>query len=102
MIDPPTARITLPPGASTMRHAGKEEKQATPIGIAKSARERLGLVRDVPRHEQARRTTAALRGRNRESIGAFVQGREELAAGLTAPQACIPSKYFYDSLGSRL
>lgn len=90
-----------------MQQAGKEKEQEPPIAIAKSARERIGLVRDTLRHEQARRTTDALRWRNREIIGAEIigalaHGREELIAGLTAPQACIPCKYFYDSLGSQL
>jgi dimethylhistidine N-methyltransferase len=90
-----------------MPQAGKEKKQEPAIAMATSARERIGLVWDTPRHEQARRTTDALRWRNREIIGALAHSREEhsreeLVAGLTAPQACIPSKYFYDSLGSQL
>ncbi len=62
----------------------------------------LELVRENPRREQARRTTDALRFRNREAIAGLWNGREELLAGLNAAQAWIPSKYFYDSLGSKL
>jgi len=72
-----------------------------PATIPHPARERLGLVRET-RHEQARRTTDALRWRNRETVSSLWNGREELLAGLTAPDACIASKYFYDSLGSQL
>jgi dimethylhistidine N-methyltransferase len=59
-------------------------------------------ARETPRPEYARRTTDALRFRNREAVSGLWNGREELAAGLNAPQAWIPSKYFYDSLGSQL
>lgn len=60
------------------------------------------LVRETLRPEHARRTTDALRFRNRVASAGLSNGREELAAGLNAPQAWIPSKYFYDSLGSKL
>jgi dimethylhistidine N-methyltransferase len=62
----------------------------------------LELVRETPQREQARRTTDALRLRNREAIAGLWNGREELLAGLNAPQAWIPAKYFYDALGSQL
>ena len=61
----------------------------------------LELVRKSPRHA-ARRTTDALRWRNRETLAGTWNGREELLAGLNAPEASISSKYFYDSLGSQL
>src|SRR5579859_7108749 len=106
MIDSRTARITIPTGASNMRQEGNTKKQESALSIARAAK-RVGPVREISRHEKARRTTDALRWRNREIIGAEIigalaHGREELIAGLTAPQACIPSKYFYDSLGSQL
>ncbi len=59
-------------------------------------------VPETPRREHARRTTDALRFRNRAVAAGLWNGREELLAGLGAPQAWIPSKYFYDSLGSQL
>jgi dimethylhistidine N-methyltransferase len=40
--------------------------------------------------------------RNRQVLTGSWNGREELLEGLNAPQAWIPSKYFYDSLGSQL
>src|SRR6185436_4128078 len=61
----------------------------------------LELVRKNSRRV-ARRTTDALRWRNRESLADSWKGRKELLAGLTAPQAWIASKYFYDALGSQL
>jgi dimethylhistidine N-methyltransferase len=62
----------------------------------------LELVRETPQREQARRTTDALRLRNRKAIAGLWNGREELLAGLNAPQAWISAKYFYDTLGSQL
>ena len=64
--------------------------------------EHFEFAREIPRHEQARRTTDVLRLRNRAAVVGLWNGREELRAGLNAPQAWIPSKYFYDSLGSQL
>ena len=61
----------------------------------------LELVRNNSR-QAARRTTDALRWRNRENLADSWKGRKELLAGLTAPQAWISSKYFYDALGSQL
>ena len=72
------------------------------IDIGNPDREDFELVREAPRHEQARRTTDALWLRNREAIAGLWNGREALLASLNAPQAWIPSKYFYDSLGSQL
>lgn len=63
---------------------------------------RIETVRESSQPEYARRTTDALRFRNREAVAGMWNGREELLAGLSAPQAWIPSKYFYDSLGSKL
>ncbi len=77
------------------------EKEAG-IAIANPDREHLELVRQPPKRGLARRTTDALRLRSREAIAGLWNGREELLAGLTAPQAWIASKYFYDSLGSQL
>jgi dimethylhistidine N-methyltransferase len=57
---------------------------------------------ETPRRARARRTTDALRFRNREAVPGLWSGRAELLAGLNAPQAWISSKYFYDSLGSQL
>lgn len=54
------------------------------------------------RLEQARRATDALRLRNRRAVTGTWGSREELLSGLNATQARIPSKYFYDSLGSQL
>ena len=61
----------------------------------------LELVRNNSR-QAARRTTDALRWRNRENLADSWKGRKELLAGLTSPQAWISSKYFYDALGSQL
>ena len=61
----------------------------------------LELVRSNS-HRAARRTTDALRWRNRETIADSWLGRKELIAGLTAPHPWISSKYFYDALGSQL
>jgi dimethylhistidine N-methyltransferase len=47
-------------------------------------------VTDVPRHG------------DRRTVQGSDESRNELLAGLTAPQAWISSKYFYDSLGSQL
>ena len=63
---------------------------------------KFGLVRETPRHEKARRTTDVLRLRSRDAVAGLWDGQDELLAGLKAPQAWIPSKYFYDSLGSKL
>ena len=62
----------------------------------------LEPVRETPRREQARRATDALGFRKRGVVAGLWNGIEELLAGLNAPQACIPSKYFYDALGSQL
>ena len=78
------------------------DEKETAIAIANPDIGSFDFVRETPRPEQARRTTDALRFRNREAIAGLWNGREELAAGLNAPQAWIPSKYFYDSLGSQL
>jgi dimethylhistidine N-methyltransferase len=78
------------------------DEKETAIAIANPDIGSFELVRETPRPEHARRTTDALRFRNREAIAGLWNGREELAAGLKAPQAWIPSKYFYDSLGSQL
>ena len=77
-------------------------EKETAIGIADPDIGSFELVRETPRHEQARRTTDALRLRTRKSVAGLWNGREELLAGLSAPQAWIPSKYFYDLLGSQL
>ncbi|HVY04939.1 MAG TPA: L-histidine N(alpha)-methyltransferase [Burkholderiales bacterium] len=60
------------------------------------------LKRDALRRTPGRRTTDALRFRNRELRPEGGSGQIELLAGLSAPQAWIPSKYFYDLLGSQL
>ncbi len=78
------------------------DETETAIAFANPVGDNFELVREIPRHEQARRTTDVLRLRNREAVVGLWNGREELAAGLLAPQAWIPSKYFYDSLGSQL
>lgn len=78
------------------------DEKETAIAIANPDIGSCELVRETPRPEHARRTTDALRFRNREAIAGLWNGREELAAGLKAPQAWIPSKYFYDALGSQL
>ncbi len=78
------------------------EEKETALARAGSEAEQFERVRESPRLVQARRTTDALRFRNREGVARLWQGREELLAGLTAPQAWISSKYFYDSLGSQL
>ncbi len=78
-------------------------KQEDPaIVFTKPDMESIKLVQEKPKNAQARRTTDALRWRNRLNIAQSWNGREELLAGLTAPQAWISSKYFYDSLGSQL
>jgi len=78
------------------------DENKTAIEVADPDRENFELAQEAPRHEQARRTTDALWLRNRQAIAALWNGREALVAGLNAPQAAIPSKYFYDSLGSQL
>lgn len=78
------------------------DEKETAIAIANPDIGSFELVRKTLRPEHARRTTDALRFRNREAIAGLWNGREELAAGLNAPQAWISSKYFYDSLGSQL
>ena len=60
------------------------------------------LISETLQRSQALRTTDALRWRNRQVSARSRQGRDELLAGLNATQAWIPSKYFYDSLGSQL
>lgn len=55
-----------------------------------------------PRPDQARRATDALRLRNRRAVTGPSDSRAALLEGLNAAQARIPSKYFYDSLGSQL
>ena len=60
------------------------------------------LISETLQRRQALRTTDALRWRNRQVSARSWQGRDELIAGLNATQAWIPSKYFYDSLGSQL
>ena len=72
------------------------------IDIANPDRDNFERERETPRHDQARRATDALWLRNREALAGLWNGREALLAGLNAPQAWIPSKYFYDSLGSQL
>lgn len=74
----------------------------TVIPFGKPEMGEFDLVRQTPRHEQARRTTDVLRLRNREAVAGLWNGHEELLEGLNAPQAWIPSKYFYDALGSQL
>src|SRR5260221_13387284 len=96
---PCPARKFLTTGASNMLQLDETE---TAIAFANPVGDNFELVREIPRHEQARRTTDVLRLRNREAVVGLWNGREELAAGLLAPQAWIPSKYFYDSLGSQL
>ena len=78
------------------------DENKTEIPVENPDMGRLELVRETPQREQARRTTDALRYRNREAIAGLWNGREELLAGLNAPQAWIPAKYFYDTLGSQL
>jgi dimethylhistidine N-methyltransferase len=78
------------------------DEKETPIAIATPVLGSFDLESEAPRHEQARRTTDALRWRNRQAVTGAWNGREELLEGLSAPQAWIPSKYFYDSLGSQL
>ena len=77
-------------------------QKETAIAIANPDRENFELELKTPRHVRARRTTDALRFRNREAVPGLWSGRAELLAGLNAPQAWISSKYFYDSLGSQL
>ena len=77
-------------------------EKETAIAIANPDIGNFDFVREIPRHEQARRTTDVLRLRNREAVAGLWNGREELLVGLNAQQAWIPSKYFYDSLGSQL
>ena len=77
-------------------------KKEAGIAIAIPDREHLEVVRQPPKRALARRATDALRLRGREAIAGLWNGREELLAGLNAPQAWIASKYFYDSLGSQL
>jgi dimethylhistidine N-methyltransferase len=78
------------------------DETETALAFANADGETIEIARKIPRHEQARRTTDVLRLRSREAVAGLWNGREELIAGLNAPQAWIPSKYFYDSLGSRL
>src|SRR5258708_18929868 len=77
-----------------------EKKPAVAVANADLGRDDTGRQSLQP--ERARRPTDALRFRHRESISGLWNSREELAAGLNAPQAWIPAKYFYDSLGSQL
>lgn len=77
------------------------DKKST-IAVANSDRGVIALVRETARRAQARRATDAVRLRNRVPIRGLWNNREELLEGLNAPQAWIPSKYFYDSLGSQL
>ncbi len=72
------------------------------IAIANADGQNFALDLEIPRYARARRTTDALRFRNREAVPGLWSGRAELLAGLNAPQAWISSKYFYDSLGSQL
>jgi dimethylhistidine N-methyltransferase len=84
------------------------DKNDPGIAIAHPDSVVLELTRDTARRVHARRTTDALRLRARETgtaldlDGATSNGRAELLVGLTAPNAWIASKYFYDSLGSQL
>mgnify|MGYP001186238495 FL=1 len=78
------------------------DENKTEIPVENPDMRGLELVRETPQRERARRTTDALRLRNREAIARLWNGREELLAGLNAPQAWIPAKYFYDTLGSQL
>jgi len=72
------------------------------IDIANPGIGSFELEREAPHRVQAGRATDALRLRNRQAVTESWNGREELLEGLNAPQAWIPSKYFYDSLGSQL
>src|SRR5258706_6004606 len=72
------------------------------IDIANPGIGSFELEREAPHRVQAGRATDALRLRNRQAVTESWNGREELLEGLNAPQAWIPSKYFYDSLGSPL
>ena len=77
------------------------EKEAA-IALANPDGAHFELELETPHHARARRTTDALRFRNREAVPGLWRGRAELLAGLNAAQARISSKYFYDSLGSQL
>jgi dimethylhistidine N-methyltransferase len=81
------------------------DKKETVIAIPHSGIENYGFVRTTERdtrHRQARRATDALRFRNRTAQADPPGGHEELLTGLSAPEAWIPAKYFYDTLGSQL
>jgi dimethylhistidine N-methyltransferase len=78
------------------------DEKETAIGIANPDIGSFELVREEPGVEHVRRATDALRFRHSKAIAGLWNGREELLAGLNARQAWIPSKYFYDSLGSQL
>ena len=78
------------------------DEKDTGIAVAHPDRGVIALVREASRRAQARRATDAVRLRNREPLAGLWTNREELLEGLNAPQAWIPSKYFYDSLGSQL
>jgi dimethylhistidine N-methyltransferase len=99
MVIRATAREGKTTGALNMLQL---DENKTVIAGADPDRENFELAEEVPRHEQARRTTDALWLRNRQAIAGLWNGRDALAAGLNAPQARIPSKYFYDPLGSQL
>jgi dimethylhistidine N-methyltransferase len=78
------------------------DESETAIAIANADLGSFELVSETSQRSQARRTTDALRWRNRQAMSRSWHGRDELLAGLNATQAWIPSKYFYDSLGSQL
>ncbi len=91
----PAALAETPPQPSAGQGAVRLDGQATggqaqPQG---RAQERVGGVPavDLPRHAPAAAPEVNLQ-----------QVIEELQAGLMAPRACIPAKFFYDPLGSRL
>ena len=78
------------------------DESETAIAIANPDLGSFELVSETQQRDQARRTTDALRWRNRQGMARSWHGRAELLVGLNAAQAWIPSKYFYDSLGSQL
>ena len=78
------------------------DESETAVATANPDLEGFELLAEAPQRERARRTTDALRWRNRQVSARSWRGRDELLAGLNATRAWIPSKYFYDSLGSQL
>ena len=78
------------------------DEKETAIGVSNADSGSFELAREAPRPEFTRRATDPPQYRDRQVIYGLSNGREQLLAGLSAPQAWISSKYFYDSLGSQL